>query len=261
MKRFSVIAWHAFMEPLRHRVMLVMLLTVYLFLLLATYLWFNNILLKGEISAYLTYIEIAKFNWILFKYITVVMVFLFAPLFRHESLHHYSDLILYRPMPRSIYYIARILGRSLYYPFFTGGIVLMLTILFMLKGATLEFIRDILIQILFFQYIQVLVIGSFLCLLSTIATFWWFHVVYFAGFLVILQQLNFALQNHTLPFGKTIAEAFQILLTSVIKGAPDLWFATYYIGPYHLLRLILSVTLAFSFNFMVGIWLFNKMDL
>ena len=261
MKRFRAIAGFSFMEPIRHRVMFMIILAAYLLLLIGTYLWFNNLLGEGEISAYRTYVEMEQFNMILFKYITIFMIFLFAPLFRHESLHHYSDLILYRPIPRPAYYLARILGRSLYYPIFSGGIFTLIAILFMVKGVSLEFIWGFLIQILLFQYLQVLIMGAFLCLLSTIATFWWFHVIYFAGFWMMYQQLDFALKNHTLPFGEFAVKGFLILLTAIMKGAPVFWFSTFSLGPYHCLRLTVSLVFALSFNFVLGAWLFNKMDL
>ena len=251
----------SFLEPIRHRLIAILLILTLIAILTGTYFWLISFTENNPATPYHLILFLKEVNDNLFMVIKYTLLILAIPLIRHESLHHYTDLTLYRPIPRSHYYLARILGRSVYYPFVYGIIWLFVIVVLLTRGYTLPSASFSLLWKIGLQYFEVLCMISLLALFSTVASFWWFHVIYFAGYWFMVSQLDYALNYNTLPYGEIFFKGFYILVRCLLNGAPEEWYQTFDYSPLHLLRLIMGISFGLSVTLYLGIKSFKNTDL
>jgi len=191
---------------------------------------------------------------VLARFLWGLQLLLAVPLFAGERFTGALDTFWVRPVPRGLFLLARTLGRSLYFPLFVALYLLGAAFALVQHRLPLAPLAGPLVRHGIFDWLAVLVGMLLLLAFACLSSSRFLHALYWLlAYFAHLQLQVFVAHPSPSPLVDKAARMLAAAWAAAVAGASEPWLDTYYFGPWHLVRLLLSLAVGLATNAML-VW-------
>lgn len=186
------------------------------------------------------------------KALFLLQLLLVLPIVGVERFRGALDAIWTRPVSRSGYLLARVVGRSFFYPLLLSLLLAGLGVGLWQAGLPLAPLAPLAGRGLLFGWLSSLTASTLLVALGCLATTRLMHGVYWALAYVAQQQLTVFITNTggSGPWTGPL-KVFWSFWTALVLGAPGTWIATSFLSSWHLARTLASFAFGLGSNILL----------
>ncbi len=253
----------AWLDVLRHRLSLVVLIISSLILGLALFAQLDT--LRGLEFSPTKEVQAIRLVHAFYRSFStgliILQLIIAVPLIGVEKFQGYLDLIWYRPLHRGLWVSLRVFGRSLYFLMFSSISLAVSAYYFTQLRIPTAYLWELAWTVVVFPYFSVLTMMYLLAWLGCITTTRFMHVIYWIGLWFIHQQCQVFYNVQPSSFWRDLVGALGRLVTALVMGASTDWMTTFYYSPQHLMRLLISLAFGLLVNIYLTVVLSSRLEL